>query len=262
MIRFISWNMSHWQRTASQRDAAWAYLESLSPDVAMLQEAVPPERLDKNTYVYRPGGIGPTRKWGSMLVSYLGPVAELTHVRASHSRKAADLQRTYPGSLAIAEIGGLVAGSWYGLIEDGYAITTVHRQLSDLTPLVDSPLGDRLVFAGDLNISSQFKGVDGRRHRNLLERFATLDLVDCLAMNRPARERLANCPCADESCLHVQTQRHPRSAVPWQNDYFFVSKKLAAKVRSCYAVEGEVAWHHSGHRPIALELTVKSPPPN
>lgn len=255
MLRFVSWNMSHWQRTPAQREAAWTYLASLRPDVALLQEAVPSKGLGENTYVYQSSGIGPTRKWGSLLVSYVGPVTEVRTARSKHSRKDADLHRTYPGSLAIAEVAGLVGISWYGIIEDGYAVTTVHRQLSDLTPLIDSPLGRKLIIAGDLNISSQFTGMDGRRHRNLLERFTTLDLVDCFALNRPARKSLSECPCADQPCLHVQTQQHPRSNIPWQNDYFFVSSKLASQVRACYAVDGEEAWQHSGHRPIVMELS-------
>jgi len=181
---------------------------------------------------------------------------EVRTARSKHSRKDAELHRTYSGSLAIAEVADLVGISWYGILEDGYAVTTVHRQLSDLTPLIDSSLGQKLVVAGDLNISSQFTGMTGARHRNLLDRFATLGLVDCFALNRPARKALSGCPCTEERCLHIQTQQHPRSKVPWQNDYFFVSRKLEAKVRSCYAAEGEEAWQHSGHRPIVLELSV------
>jgi hypothetical protein len=94
------------------------------------------------------------------------------------------------------------------------------------------------------------------RHRNALERFATLGLVDCLALERPSRRPLAKCPCEDDPCRHVQTHRHPPSPHPWQNDYVFVNQSLASRVVSCIALNGggPDPWQFSDHCPVILEL--------
>ena len=257
VIRIVSWNMSHWQQTPAQRAAAWDYLGSLHPDFALLQEAVPRDDLAPTHCVYRPGGIGNRRPWGSAVISFAGPITEVVELPASPSAQPVPLQHTYPGSVAVALCEpGLTLISAYGLIENGYAVATVHKQLSDLTPLFDSKFGRRVVLAGDLNVSTQLKEPDRSRHRNARERFGTLGLTECLGLERPSRERLADCPCEDDPCRHVRTQRHGNSDVPWQNDYFFVSRSLVATVQACFAADGGQAdsWDLSGHCPVILEV--------
>ncbi len=77
-----------------------------------------------------------------------------------------DLLQTVPGSVAVARarVDGrlLTFVSMYGVIENGYADTTVHRQLSDLSPLFDHPqLAHAVVLGGDLNITTQWTGRQG-----------------------------------------------------------------------------------------------------
>ena len=107
-----------------------------------------------------------------------------------------------------------------------------------------------------MNLSTQLEEPHRARHRNALERFATLGLIDCLALERPARPRPTGCPCSDTPCRHVQTHRHPGSAVPWQDDYVLVRESLASCVRSCVVLdEGQPdPWQLSDHCPIILEL--------
>jgi endonuclease/exonuclease/phosphatase family metal-dependent hydrolase len=257
-VKIVSWNMNHWRRTPGQRERGWRFLQQLEPDIALLQEAMPEGRVLDTHRAYRVGGIGQTRPWGSAVVSFTMPVAEVTQARSRHSKSESDLHRTCPGSVAIGHVSGITAISQYGLIEDGYAVTTVQRQLSDLTPLFDSAQGERVVLAGDLNLSTQFPEPDRSRHHNVMERFESLGLVDCLALDRPPRGPVAGCPCVDDPCRHVRTQRHPKSETPWQNDYFFVSRKLAAAVTSCRAVDhGDPdPWALSDHCPLVLELDV------
>ena len=171
--------------------------------------------------------------------------------------RPAALHRTHPGSVAIATCeDGLTLVSIYGLIENGYAITSVHRQLSDLTPLFDSKLGARVVLAGDLNVTTQFDEPTRSRHRNFLQRLEIFGLIDALSLMRPDRPPLAGCPCNDTPCRHVRTQRHPQSEVPWQNDYCFVSRSMGDAVSACYAHDGgdPAPWTLSDHCPIVLEL--------
>jgi exonuclease III len=192
-------------------------------------------------------------------VSFAGPLRKVAEVQSPYGRKGrlTPVARALPGALAVAETdSGLVLVSAYGAFDEGYTVTTVHRLLSDLTPLLDSPLGKRVVLAGDLNLSTQIRPPHRVRHRNALERFATLGLVDCFQLARVGGEPLAGCPCEDEPCRHVRTQRHPRSRVPWQTDYIFVSQALARRVRGCSALDGARPdpWKLSDHCPLVLEL--------
>jgi exonuclease III len=261
-FRVVSWNMNHWQRSEEERRASWSYLEEhLKPDVALLQETVPPEHDDK--VVFREGGIGDRRPWSSAVVSYEAPLKPITKVKSQYGGKV-ELLRTSPGSVAIAEVKlsrtqPLVAISVYGLIDQGYAITTMHRIVSDLTPLLDRvDTKKRIVLAGDFNLSTQLSPPDRERHRNFFDRLEQFDLVDLIADTAGSRPSLEGCPCEDEPCRHVRTHIRARDKdpKPWQDDYVFVSRALREKVTSC-EVRGAGdpdPWQFSDHCPIVVEL--------
>lgn len=138
-IAIASWNLG-------RRAAPWRYLdERLRPDVALLQEAVVPP--DRKHVVCRPGGISNGRRWGSVVATTGMPVAEVTTARSGQNRFPEELFRTYPGCIAIGRVEPpgrepFIAVSVYGLIDNGYATTTMQRVLSDLTPLLLSPSAD------------------------------------------------------------------------------------------------------------------------
>jgi exonuclease III len=255
MLKLVSWNMSHWQKTPELRKGAWDYLRSIRVDFALLQETVPPDDLQSQSFVYRQGGIGANRPWGSAVVSFAGPITPVQEAKSRYGNSVSNLHLTFPGSIAIATTEkGFTLVSMYSVMDQGYAITTVHRQLSDLTPLFDSVFGRRVILAGDLNISTQLPEPDRSRHRNAFDRLLTLGLVDAFSLSRPAREPLDGCPCKDLPCHHVQTQRHGRSKTPWQNDYFFVSDILVPKVKACKPLHDGYSWLLSDHCPIVLEI--------
>jgi endonuclease/exonuclease/phosphatase family metal-dependent hydrolase len=254
-MRIATWNMNHWARSADQRAAAWALLQDLSLDVALVQEAVPPPGVPS---VSRDGGIGKGRSWGSAVVSFTGQVRELDRVRSAYGkRREVDLLQTFPGSVAIAvrsQGQSIVFVSAYGVIEEGYAVTTMHRVLSDITPLLDREEGKNLIIGGDFNCSTQLPGRDRERHRNLFERFVTLGLVDLLALTAETRPMLVDCPCSDEPCRHVQTLRHARSSTPWHNDYIFATAPLADRLIGCQPFDDARAWALSDHCPVIAEF--------
>lgn len=262
MTRVVTWNMNYWARSAHERAAAWGFLRSVEPDFALLQEAVPPEELPRTHCVYQRGGISRRRPWGSAVVSFSEVITEITAVASVHGSRVTQLRRTHTGSVAVAVTrNGLTLISVYGLIDDGYAVTTVHRQLSDLTPLFDTKYGRQAVLAGDLNVTTQFDEPHRSRHRNVLDRIETLGLRDALGLERPTRGPLGGCPCQDSPCRHVQTLQHPKSAVPWQNDYCFVSNDLVSRVSLCRPVyEGQPdPWSYSDHCALVLELEEAQP---
>ena len=257
IIRIVSWNMNHWARSAAERRAAWEFLRSLNPTYAVVQEAVPPPEFPADRCVYRPGGIGRRRPWGSAVVSFAGPITEVTSARSRFHKRATDIVHSHAGSAAVAATSDdLTLISMYGVMDDGYAVTSVQRVLSDLTPLLDSEHGKRVVLAGDWNLSTQLEEPHRSRHRNVFDRLGTLGLVDALSLGKPHREPLPGCPCADNACRHVRTHRHRRSAKPWQDDYVYVSRSLAPAVTVCDPVEGGSVdpWTLSDHCPLVVEL--------
>lgn len=262
-LRIATWNMNFWQTRASQ-ESSWRFLdEVVSPDLALLQECVPPP--DRRRVVYREGGISESRRWGSAVVSYRHELEPIAEVKSRYGQGSLSLLDTHPGSVAVALVrvpsaDPVVVVSVYGVIDEGYAITTVHRILSDLTPLIDSPYGRRVVIGGDLNCSTQLRPPHRARHANLFERVRGLGLVDLLEQTRDQREPLRDCICDDApSCGHVQTHRHRQSRVPWQDDYLFASRELAAQLVSCRPVDAgdPDPWELSDHCPVVAEFDLQ-----
>jgi len=241
-LRIVTWNMSHWQqRQAAER--AWSFLlNDLAPDVALVQEAVPLVRNEFTLWREIPG----KGNWGTGIVTRGLPIREFELETISH-----------PGAMIVGEVtlpGGreLTAISIYGALEkplrakaakpESYATTSMQRMLSDLTFLLDGVYGRRpIVMGGDTNVSTQLPPPWTAHHQAVIDRIAAFGLIDCLALSHDG---------------HVQTQRHPRSKVAWQNDYLYVSKDLRSKIRSCEPIATETAWSLSQHCPVLLELHI------
>ena len=121
-LRVATWNMDYWRRrSASAQDGAWDYVDRvLRADLLLLLEAREPEG---RRVVYGAREIYRGQGWASLVVSE--PSAEaVQRARARHSMRDVDLNRTFPGCLAIARITlpdgwPLTAISVYGKIEDG-----------------------------------------------------------------------------------------------------------------------------------------------
>src|ERR1700733_6636495 len=215
-IKVVAWNMNHWARKLAERASAWEYLTNvLSPDVALLQETAPPMADLRSHMIYHEIA---SRKWGTAVASFGASIAEITSAKSAYHKNEAKLLRTDPGALVATRIGSssgleITFVSMYGLFDHGYTVTTVHRLLSDLTPLIDSSNGKYLIVGGDINIGTQFSDKHLPRHENVLDRFKALGLIDCVDRMLPRnRGRLEGCTCVyGEACRHVRTQRHKRS---------------------------------------------------
>ena len=264
--------MDHWRRSAELRTRAWTYLESeIRPDVALLQEAHPTS--SHSGVVFRAGGILDERGdkpkdlgWGSAVVSFGPTLRGIESAIGPFRPEPNPILRTFPGCVAVAEVQAptsLVVVSAYGLIDRGYADSTVHRILSDLTPLIDERRSRRMVIAGDLNITTQWSSkhrsfLKGRheeclaRDLNLMNRFEALGFHNVVVRtNGP----LSGCECqAGDSCRHVQTQRHDRSTFPWQNDYIFVTDDILKCKPTVEVFDRDEAWELSGHCPLVIEF--------
>lgn len=260
-MRILVWNMGHWQCPTERRAAAWKQIESVNPDFALLQECSVPAKYQGRAVS---GTIGGRRRWGSAVVAWNHELHPITHASGRASKVEDDLLQTFPGSVAVA---GATVGSElvtlvsiYGVIENGYADTTVNKQLSDLAPLFDNPRHEKaLLLGGDLNITTQWSGRERRYsqwEQATFDRIRAFGLRDCLDLHR-APGRLDRCWCDQgEDCRHIRTQFHGRSTKPWQNDYVFASDALVNAERiSSARVLDEPEWRqYSEHLPLMVGL--------
>lgn len=268
-LSIATWNMNHWQRKPDQRADAWAYLKNVvAPDVALVQEAVPPEDLTSSVYQPFPSTH---RQWGTAIAVFNPTlqVAPIPRREVTPYLEAGEIEDSQPGTSAVAEITcpdgtQLVVASVYGAIEKagsgtGYATTTVHRVLSDLTPLLDSSRQRRpVIMGGDLNCSTQIEGPDRAAHHALFARLEAFGLTDWFAQGASERESISDCFCASAGeCAHQRTLRHnndPNSR-PWQVDYVF-SHHVDASATRLTVIDESAGWALSDHAPIKLTTTV------
>jgi endonuclease/exonuclease/phosphatase family metal-dependent hydrolase len=194
----------------------------------------------------------------------LGPIES---AQGPFCKDPTPLHQTHPGIVAIAEVATrtpLVVISAYGLIDHGYADSTMHRILSDLTPLFDERKCKGIVVAGDFNVSTQWsakhRSTCQGRHKecharcvNLFARFEALGLSNVVLRNDATPLPGCDCPFG-LACRHVHTQHHERSEFPWQNDYIFLSQDLLALNPTVEVFDRDDAWRLSGHCPIAVDL--------
>jgi hypothetical protein len=247
-FRLVTWNLNCSFR--ERGDKPWRYLDSLQPHVALVQES------------YRPpieGAIGAelggTRPWGSWVVPYgevtldeilLEPVSNQT------PGKGGPLEVSHPGAFAVADahlpVGRIVTfASVYGMlafsVRNGmrYAVTTLHRTLSDLTPILDvyrTPA--QVVLAGDLNVSPQIQEPDTAAHAAVIDRIKAFGLVDCLGQAHNGE--------------FVRT--FGKRETPFQGDWVFASPTL--KCVRCEPVDTDEVWTLSDHCPVIAEFEFTS----
>jgi exonuclease III len=264
-LSVVIWNMNHWPRSSKQRAEAWAYLrDGLAPDFALVQEAVPPS--DVPGVVYSPL-TSQNYVWGTAVVVF-NPILRVTAIPrrpVATSLVVGELEDNQPGTSAAAIVTlpsgkEIVALSVYGAMEKtgtgkSSATTTVHRILSDLTPLLDSAREPRpMIFGGDLNCSTQFEDADRAAHEAVFARIGAFGLKDWFVASAGQRTHLTDCFCAQAgACAHQRTLRLKNSpdSRPWQTDYVF-SHHIGNSTTSMEVINEPIAWGLSDHAPIVL----------
>lgn len=236
-IKFATWNMAHWSHKEYDKEA-WEYLlNNVGCDVLLFQESYPNlEILNSSQVVWN--SIGGTRPWGSGVYS------------SKYKIKEFSFKTDFFGSITAAEITlkndlKLIVISLYGLMEKisnvVYSIPNLHRMFSDLTGILESrSTKHRVVLGGDFNASLQIdEQQTGNSHKVLFDRLKEFGLVNCFTNH------------FDD---FVQTHRHRRSEKPWQNDYFFISKKLEKNLTDCQVLDNENVRKYSDHNLVIIEL--------
>ena len=262
-FRVVSWNMNHWRQPTRPEDTrakGWDYLQTeLRPDVALLQETVPPPSLDSRSVIYRE--IADYRPWGSAIVTRTGlPLETIWAVPTRFSRRRFQLANTFPGSVAIGEvtleeIAPITVISVYNVI-DVYAQTTLLRIVADLIPLFDSAKGSRVILAGDLNVAMTTQDPYYlQRGGAILGVLKGLGLVEVTEIARRRPTPWPDCPCgAKGACSHLRT---------WQVhelDHAYVSESLRDQVESVSVDQDAVIRGLSDHAPLVIDLALSARP--
>jgi hypothetical protein len=276
-MRIGSWNLNRatWQHRArftngeEHRRASWDALGELELDVALVQEAAPPPPgltrpptctvpVEQTNDAWR-SLPGPQRWWCAAIASWS---PELTD-RVLPDRYR-DLDITHQGAYAVAAMTWrdtrVLLASVYALwdyagihldAKPRYAETSLHRTISDLTPVIDQARADALpvVLAGDLNASTQHPKPYRDAYRLVHARLVALGLVNVSV--RAADTVLDGCTCSDDPCRHVRTYE---GATPYQNDYIYVSASLEPYVRFTEMAQTPMRDAVSDHAPLVIQL--------
>jgi hypothetical protein len=272
-IRFkaVAWNMDR-RRAAGN----WKKLMpggELDSDIALLNEATRPPAgsglevaSDEQTIGLDDVANGgkKTRRWVAAVASRfpLTPPRDVWALSPGYKDRRSKLAVSRPGSWAAAVVPlengeSVTAISLYGLLDER-SDASVHRSLSDLTPLLEDERYNRyLLLGGDLNTLCTAPAGSGRlaRDQGVIDRithgFGLVDLLkESLRLHDPKRGRLKGCRCSQgDLCRHTRTYRMSGSSVPYQDDYLFASPALAHRLISCKALPFTADWP-SDHVPI------------
>jgi endonuclease/exonuclease/phosphatase (EEP) superfamily protein YafD len=172
-----------------------------------------------------------------------------------------------PGSWVAASVSvgseKIACVSLYGLLEE-LGDASMHRSLSEISPLFSDPRHEGLVLlGGDFNTSTATDVEHRERDRIVLDRVKAYGLRDCLAEWREKNDLppLVGCRCDDEPCRHTLTRLTPNKEGeerPWQErvskqvDYLFASGALADRLDGVVEIEPEEWETYSDHRPIIV----------
>jgi len=248
-------------------DELWQWMEdNVSPDVMVLTEAKVPDGGPPAGWqaVWEPDGIGPKRRWGTVVAGRgveLVPVTEMTVGR--FRRRTVPLTPRIPAAAVVSDV--VVEGErWatvvglYGLTTDldgnkvGHGAFTLQALLSDLLPLLSSNRNKRLILAGDFNLCPD----------DLRQTIELPDLRNLTDFTRSSRAPLQGCTRCDaptpKECGHFWTHRNgnsPNAAV--QNiDYIFASPDLARELIGMSGGVGDYpdAWDVSDHAPVVADF--------
>jgi len=236
-LKLSTWNMAHWSHKKDNVEAWKYFVEEINSDIFLFQESYPNlEILNQDSLKWNE--IGNSRQWGSGIYSPKYPIKEYS------------FNNNFFGAVTAAEIEissdfKIIVISLYGLMEKiggvVYAIPNLHRILSDLTGILESiKTKHRVIIGGDLNASRQIDAQQtGDAHRVFFDRLKEFGLENCFD---------------NYFQDFVQTHRHSRSDKPWQNDYFFISKKLSKKLKNCEVLDNDEVRKFSDHNPVLIEL--------
>ncbi|MHB1344375.1 MAG: endonuclease/exonuclease/phosphatase family protein [Thermoleophilia bacterium] len=271
-IEMVSWNVN-------RSPEAWRVLAVSGIDVALLQEAQAPPAALRNVVRTdsQPWTTGLGRPWRACVAGFSDRIGLREIPLASlGARTGTALGVSRLGTLAAAEVtikktqAAFTVVSLYGAWEkpaaEGrswiYADAAVHRLISDLSALITTQKGHRIIAAGDLNILYGH-GEAGSRYWQ--ERYATVfTRMEALGLRfvgpqAPAGGAQASpwpeeLPCGSRNVPTFRTNIHHAESATRQLDFVFASASIAPLVR-VRALNGLDEWGPSDHCRVAIEVS-------
>lgn len=248
-MKVMTWNMAYWSHK-KLLDSSWRYFTQLGADVLLFQEAHKPTFIKNNqNFIWHPAGVSNGRKsWGAGIYSGAyslteEPEASIPEWNRNGHKELCVIANTNINNTLFTFI------SLYGRMDKigyiGYSIPNLHRIISDLTGILKGHMSGKrnIILAGDLNASLQFdQQFGGQSHRIFFERLKDLGLENCYELTGNKN--------------FVQTLRYPKSNIPWQNDYFFISKSLSKHFVKCDVIDSPEIRKYSDHNPVMLSLDI------
>jgi len=275
-LNLLSWNMkqkvSNWQTVLDSKVDAALLQEALAPPDALRTELT----LDWDGSWHESGHSWRTAVVGLVKTEEFEFVPIKTQVLGGSEPEALMVSRL--GSLAAATIRIKASGeeitlvsmyaNWMNPIQQTgsrwiFADASAHRLISDLSGLIGSQKGHKIIAAGDFNILFGYGEYGSlywkQRYGTVFERFKALDLC-FVGPQAPEGGRQAD-PWPNElpeGSLNVPTFYHnkqtPASATR-QLDFVFASESIADRVK-VKALNGAEEWGPSDHCRIMIELEV------
>jgi len=241
-LKLVTWNMAYWSHKNLLSEVWDYFLNEIDADFYFFQEARPSNKIQDNKEHFVWNEIGGNRPWGSGIYS--------KKYKLNEEIIKTEFKGVFSIANTIIEDKSLTLISLYGLIENngptkGYAITNLHKMLSDLTCIFNGHMDGKrsIVLGGDLNASIQLDPMQkNNSHKIFFDRLEDFNLNDCFKLSNK------NFP--------VQTLRHHKSKIKWQNDYFFVSKTLSKKLLNCEIIDNDKIIKYSDHNLVVIELDV------
>lgn len=170
MLRIATWNAGH-------RKDSWNILRSLDADIVLAQELPAPPHGEQDRTVYSPFAQRSNRPWGTAVwirdLSFLAlnATTSQTHEPREGITAVAEVSLPTGGVLtaisihaADERIARRAPGATAESPANGYAVTSMHRVLSDLTGYLEDPRRKRgtrraanlMVLGGDFNCNLGF----------------------------------------------------------------------------------------------------------
>ena len=254
-VRVITWNMGmadRWRRFVKTHEQAWRYLLGLSPDLALLQETLPPGWVESEGRVAR----DPFERWGSLIFS---PSLAIEAFALPESSSL----RALPNYLALAEVPlpdgtQAIAASIHapprraeGDVLGGRDPAKLRRSVegpkyndaifAGLVPLVE---GHRFILAGDWN-TARHQGTerDSRAGAEFFARVREAGWYDCVWAKREHEIRTWFGPGALQ-----------------QDDYVFCDSSLGELVGEVSVEEGAATETPERPCPVDRRLQSGTPP--
>lgn len=240
-IKIATWNMN--QRTSLE---SWDYIiDEMDADIVLLQECKIPEGIDKRCNIIHAGETKETpwydqKDWCSAVVTKDYPISEIKDERFINSHNGA----VVAGEVETPDF-EVSAISIYGIHDKlGYCSTTMHRIVSDITPLIHhSGKQGKFIIGGDYNVSRQWDDCHSdQSHGLVFDRLKDLGLVNC------TEEYYRG---------HKKTNRRDNAMKPYQLDYIHVSASLVTRrCFSCDVLETNKVKRLSDHNPVFVKIKI------